>query len=63
MRVIYTIVLYTISKTEYCSSTGILKKISGNTKNGITIFLKLVDKLQDDVITLRKSYAQKNHDE
>ena len=63
MRVIYTIVLYTISKTEYCSSTGILKKISGNAKNGITIFLKLVDKLQDDVITLRKSYAQKNHDE
>ena len=63
MRVIYTIVLYTISKTEYCSSTGILKKISGNAKNGITIFLKLVDKLQDDVITLRKSYAQKNYNE
>ena len=63
VRVIYTTVLYTISKTEYCSSTGIPKKTSGNAKNGITIFFKLVDKLQDDVITLRKSYAQKNHDE
>ena len=63
VRVIYTIVLYTISKTEYCSSTGIPKKTSGNAENGITIFFKLVGKLQDDVITLRKSYAQKNYNE
>ena len=63
VRVIYTIVLYTISKTEYCSSTGIPKKTSGNAGNGITIFLKLVGKLQDDGITLRKSYARKNYDE
>ena len=63
VRVIYTTVLYTINKTEYCSSTGIPKKTSGNAENGITIFFKLVGKLQDDVITLRKSYAQKNYDE
>ena len=63
VRVIYTTVLYTINKTEYCSSTGIPKKTSGNAENGITIFFKLVGKLQDDVITLRKSYAQKNYNE
>ena len=54
MRVIYTIALYTISKTEYCSTATIPKNTSGKAGNGITIFF---DKLKDDVITLRKSYT------
>lgn len=62
MSVIYAIAFYTISNTQYCSITTMQKSRNENAENGITDnLLKLVDKLQDDVITLSKSYAQKNH--
>ena len=60
MGVIYAIASYAISNTQYCSTATILKSTNENAENGITVLSKRVDKLQDDVITLSKSYAQKN---
>ena len=59
MGVIYAIAFYAISNTQYCSTATIAKSTYENAEDGITVLSKRFDKLQDDVMTLSKSYGQK----